>query len=413
MEVFDAMRGFSDLLTKDRITEAVVNAGQWLLTARKAACGAGVGFRDIIYYRNGRFRWLYPHSNMGEHIETYLDLYELTGDERFREGAVGYADGMASDPVKGIYQGEVSEAVGLTYYWRDVGSYTGMYSMRAVAPFWRLGEFTGKLRYYEIARMIAGPLLRDFNPLGIPRHFAWTPDTGFFDGPNLAIGCRVGYLVGTYAFCEKVLQDPRGCEGRNRLLAALDQIQNPDGSFPQTFLQGDGTPSDPSIKNHFFGYILNGLATCLELFPDDVVARRIAIRLADFIKKQVDYFGMVPYCGSADNPNVTDQAALFYPVIDPAPALLRLSVILNRPDYRHYGERIWLGQWMRQVDAPHWPEAHGALPSCVDPLVKPSPKLAQYRGVDHLKEDPDRVACAGSYYMNQFIQAGVFLLKNR
>lgn len=414
--LFNAVRDPLAFIPRAELLRSVLDAGEWLLSAGEAAArdGSGAGYRDIIFFRDGSHRWLHQYSNMGEQIDSLLTLWKLSGESRFRDGALTYAGRMMADCERGIYQGAEEDARGLVYYWRDIGSYSGMYSMRAIAPFHRLYEETGEGRYLQTARLIAEPLLRTFTEGGISPYFAWVPGEGFvLKRLEDRIGSRVGMLVGVYAFCAEVMGDPRALEGARKLRATLKRAQNADGSFPQDFTLS-GNAGDRSIKNHFHGYLLNGMTGFLRFFPDDAEMLEIAHRLVDFSVAQVRYFGSSPYCASAENPHFTDQAALFYPVPDPAPGLIRFSRLQNRPDALIAAKQIVAQHFFRQVNAPEWPEAHGGFVTTSDPLVKPHPSLLTYAGigVPHLEENPNRVGIVGSYYVNQYIQAGALLLES-
>lgn len=412
--LFNSVRDPLEFIPRKELLRSIIDAGDWLLTTIRAAAqdGMGAGYRDIIFYRDKSYRWLYPHSNMGEQIDTLLSIWEVSGEKRFYEGAITYAERMLADGERGLYQGPIEEAHGLVYYWRNVGGYTGMYSMRAIAPFYRLYQITGEQRYLDTARQIADPLLRAFHEGGISPYFAWTPEEGFvLKNKDSRIGSRAGMLVGIYAFCANILEDARALEGLERLQKTLKRVQNPDGSFPQDFTLA-GEPGDLSIKNHFHGYLLNGLIQCLQFFPDNAEILEITHRLVDFSVSQVRYFSHTPYCASADNPHTTDQAALFFPVADPAPGLIRFARQQNRPDALTAAKQIIVQHFFRQIDSPDFPEAHGGFITTNDPCVKPDPVLSTYGGVGvpHLEENPERVGTIGIYNVNQYIQAAHLLL---
>jgi len=220
------------LITRERILQSLRLSASWLGEARHAARGNGVGYRDIVYFKDAKFQWLYPHSNAGEQINVFLFLADVLGDDRCRQHAVEYADIAIADPIHGIYRGEHTEAHGLPWYWPDIGTYGTIYGMRFPAGFHALHQLTGKPIYEEYLRLTAEPLLSRQTKCGL-NDAGWSPQKRWAEGRQ-RINSRYGYALGVLALMHQVTGEQRWRDGLDRTIQCYERMQNPDGSFYQS-----------------------------------------------------------------------------------------------------------------------------------------------------------------------------------
>lgn len=384
-------------ITREGVIESMRAMAGWLGEARDAARGKGVGYRDIVYFRDGRFQWLYPHSNAGEQIHVFLWLHEFLGDDRCLQHAVEYADVAIADPVRGIYRGECREAHGLPWYWPDIGTYGAMYGMRFPYGFHMLYQKTGKKVYEEYMRLTAEPLVTRLTKIGLI-DAGWSPKRGWDEGSH-KVGSRIGYAMGPLALMYRVTKDRRYADALDRMIGCFERLQNPDGSFCQVFDTGTGAVTDPSIKNHFLGYILNGLTDAYAWSPDDRLLT-MARKLAEFIVTNFYYRQVVPYC-AGQSPNASDMQELDSPVIDPATGLFKLFKITKEPHHLDVALKLWWHYYTWQTFCPERPELHGAV------LQGQNPDAIKYvKDIDRSREavvNPHRIAHVCIYYQNQYV----------
>lgn len=386
------------------------------MESQRAAGEKGTGFREIVFYRDGTFLWN-PASraaNESALIEAYLALEKWSGLGCWLEAARRYADALIDQPEWGIYQGQEAEAVGMVANARGLGTYSNMVGMKLPRPFWMLWQRTGDSKYRTWAEKSGRALLRHANALGIPAA-GFAPGHGVVRGGP--IGCRIGFALGTLAFLGSSVGMADAWPVHDRMVDTLERLQNPDGSFPQTFDSATGCVVDPSVKNHFFGYVLEGMTQSLATRPNSRL-QQMAERLAEFVLVQLDYFGSVPYCASAENTNLTDRAALFFPVADPAPAMVNLYALTGKLVYLEASARIWFAQYVRQAHGTGRLERDGALLWRTDPMIEADPSLGEPEegdGVDYvvLKRDERRVASATSYAAIQFILAATRIFERK
>jgi hypothetical protein len=394
---FDSSQKLLALLTRERILDSMRAMADWLGEARNAARGKGVGYRDIIYFRDGSFQWLYPHSNAGEQINVFLFLHDLLGDDRWLQHAIEYADLAIADPIHGIYRGEHTEAHGLPWYWPDIGVYGGIYGMRFPAGFWALYEKTRKPIYEEYARLTTDVLVARQTCSGLV-DAGWSPTNRWAEARQ-RLGSRIGYAMGTFAFMHNKTGEQKYADALDRLVGCFERMQHPDGSFFETYHTETAQPLDRTVKNHFLGYILNGLTDAYMITHDDRLLR-IAKRLAEFVARNFYYRQLVPYCAGPSDPPA-NQAELDSPVIDPATGLFKLYRITNEPHYLDIALKLWWHYFTWQTLCPERPELHGAVVQGANPLGD------KWAGAVHASRqavfNPHKVAHVCIYYQNQYV----------
>jgi len=280
-----------------------------------------------------------------------------------------------------------------------------MYGMRFPYSFHELFTKTGKGVYEEYMHLTAEPLVTRMTKIGLI-DAGWSPKRGWAEAAH-KVGCRIGYAMGPLAFMHSMTTEPRYADSLERMIQCFERLQNPDGSFCQVFDTETGTVVDPSIKNHFIGYILNGLTDAYEYVPDERLLK-MARRLAEFIAKNFYYRQIIPYCAGS-SPNASDMQELEAPVIDPATGLFKLYRITKEPHCLDIALKLWWHYFTWQSVCPERPELHGAV------LQGQNPAAGKYvKDIDKSREgvvDPDRIAHVCVYYQNQYVLATQQLIR--
>jgi len=399
----DGRAKLTPILEPERLRVSLAAAGEWLEAGSEAAIAAvgkgGLCYRSGLFNEDGSVEWLFPRSNTSELITAWLDLANLLGDERYRARAVAYADQYVTDPVHGLYRGEHTEAHGLAWYWRDDKTYTGGYSMRAPESLLHLARVTGEERYLDAARMIGETFLARQQQKGLVSMVGWSPKGGW--GHPDMIGSRYVYTVGTFASLYEITSDGRYRAAYEKSLAALMEMQQPDGSFFQNYHPITLAVSEPSVKTHFYSYIFNGIIEAYRVFHDERLvdrARRMALHFAE----HYFYRQNMPYCLYPHWK--TDLAEYDAPVHDSANGMLWLHEVTGEPLWRDIGQKLWLQGWMTQADLPDQPGIHGALLRGVSPDIATG-KAPNNSDAAHLVCNPARVARADLWFQVNYIFA--------
>lgn len=391
------------LLSPELIKSSMRGVGEWLDAASAATGVPGKCYRTAMLQDDGEIEWLYPNSNTTELISAWLDLEEVFPEEGNLQKAIAYAEHLISDPVKGFYRGEYAPAHGMAWYWRDDGTYTGGYSMRAPEAFKRLLQITGDQRYLEACELIGQTFLQRQLESGLVSMVGWDPQKGWIH-PKL-MGCRYVYTIATFARLYELTGNQAYVEAYEKSVAALLKIQNPDGSFFQCYDPETLEPCDPSIKLHFFSYILNALSESYTVFQDDRVLAS-ARKLADYIAGGFYYKQQMPYC---EYPFYnTDKAEADSAVQDNANGLLWLGEATGEELYQDIAVKLWLQAWQTQLVAPGKPGWNGAIVRGMKPDLE---KQVPMQNSQHLAYDPRRLGRCEIWFMTNHVFASKRLLK--
>lgn len=389
-------------LGRDQVAGSIRGVGDWLDAASTATGIPGKCYRTAMLQDDGEIEWLYPNSNTSELISTWLDLEELFPGEGYQGKAVAYAEHLVADPIKGLYRGEYVPAHGLAWYWRDDGTYTGGYSMRAPDSFRRLHQVTGDSRYLEATEMIGQTFLQRQLDSGLVSMVGWDPNKGWIH-PKL-MGCRYFYTIATFATLYQMTGKQAYVGAYEKSVAALQKLQNPDGSFFQCYDPETLEAQDPSIKLHFFSYILNALAEAYPVFKDERVLES-ARKIGDYLAGGFYYRQQTPYC---EYPYYsTDKAEADSATQDNANGLFWLYEVTREELYLDMAVKLWLQAWTTQIDAPDRPGWHGAIVRGMKPDMH---KLTEQTQSRHLTYDPQRLARCEVWFMTNHVFASKRLL---
>ncbi|MDQ8194789.1 hypothetical protein QEH59_10155 [Coraliomargarita sp. SDUM461004] len=334
----------SDIVGRKRLKASLHGVGMWLTAASETTGASGKLHRNAVYHQDGRVTWLYPNSNTGELISAMLDLGFVLEDTSWTDAASAYADALLDDSVHGLYRGERLEAHGLAWYWTDAGTYTGGYSMRMPAHFFRLYEATGNQRYLDACDWIGRTMLDRQLESGLVTA-AWNPQDGWMPEPRM--GSRYMYPLATFATLWKVTGDAKYLSAYERALPTVLAMQNEDGSFFQCYDPMTGTAVDDSIKFHFYAYILNALEEAFTITKDDRILN-CAVRLADHLAGVFYYRHTVPYCGG-NVASPTDQTEADSTMQDSCAGLLWLAKLKGQSVYRDIASKLLIEAMVHQL----------------------------------------------------------------
>ncbi len=402
--LFHTSAKLAPLLTRETLHTALAASAHWLEEATRSTGEADLCHRTALYRADGSVTWHFPHSNTSELIATWLDLAEILGDNRHRQHALAYAKRYVGDPVRGLYRGPHPEAQGLAWYWRDDATYTGGYSMRAPEVLRRLTLLDGSPCWGEAARLIGETFLARQLPSGLVNMVGWSPEGGW--GHPDSIGSRYVYTVATFATLYDQTSDPRYRAAYEKSLAALETMQQADGSFFHTYHPETLEIPERSTKPHFFAYIFNALMEAWRVFEDERVLES-ARRLADYTARLFYYRQTIPY---SVNPHYeTDAAEADSAVHDCANGLLWLHEVTGEAEWLDVGTKLWHQAWLTQAHTPELLHAHGALLRGVRP--DPSADSGHHSSYIHLQHDAERVARCEIWFQANFVFAGARLLR--
>lgn len=358
---FSSWQKMTPLLTEATVKDSVQGVADWLDAASDATGEPGLCFRSSVFHPSGEISWTHPHSNTSELISAWLDIAEMTAEDRNREPyrakAIAYGDRLVSDPVRGFYRGEMEEAQGLAWYWTDDSTYTGGYSMRAPAALHRLHVLTGDARYQETCEMIGRTFLLRQLPNGFVNMVGWCPQKGWLS--ERIAGCRYVYSLATFATLYQITSDAVYQTAYEKAVAVLLQMQREDGAFYQHYDPVTLEPTDSSIKLHFFSYIFNALAEAYAIFRDERLVS-CAKKMGDFLVATYAARHQLPYC--LDPVYKSDLSGAHSAIQDSANGLFWLSSVTKDPAYSDLAVKLWLEAWLNQPVAPNCPGWHGAIP---------------------------------------------------
>jgi len=332
---------------------------------------------------HGPFVWTNPRSNVSERIQAYLALGRMLNDPGYHRLAIRYADAMAGDPVRGIYQGEEEDGRGLVWYWNDSGVYSTIYAMRAPSAFLALAEATRRQKYRDIALLCGQQLLRSIQPTGILRE-GWVPcSSPVYEkfARELArnkINSRIGYVTLAFVELYRATGDEAYRQGLARFLKALEQYQNADGSFPTSFRTDRIEPVGPP-KGHFLYYTIDGIAKAACLMPEEPALRRIAERLGRHLVQQYRRTWSLLY-GNVDADSPPEASEWRVASAQPAYGLIWLTKLTGDSAYREVACRLLLEAMLSTFDCPDNPDLHGAIPNWLRPDLDPLPSIG---GIQH------------------------------
>jgi len=387
-----------------KIKNSVAGVGDWLDSASAATGFAGGCYRTSLHHQNGQITWMYPYSNTTEIISAWLDIAEVLEEPRHIGKAEAYGARILEDPVKGLYGGEQESGRGMMYYWRNDGTYTGGYSMRAPEAFRRLHAATGDQRFLDASDVIGRAFLKRILPSGIVNMVGWCPKQGSILVD--VVGSRYAYTVSTFALLFEMTSDPVYREAYEQVVEALLKMQQPDGSFFQHYRSETLEVPDPSIKIHFFSYIFNALAEAYSVFKDDRLVQ-CGRRMADFLAGHFYYLQQLPYAIQSDF--ATDRTEAASAVQDNANGLLWLYEVTGESVYLDMGAKLWLQAWLGQVDNPSLPGWHGALLRGMNPDL--TPEMTKGFEGTHLEYVPSRTARCEVWFATNHVFASKRLVR--
>lgn len=275
--------------------------------------------------------------------------------------------------------------------------------MRAPDSFRRLHRVTGDGRYLEAAELIGRTFLQRQLESGLVSMVGWDPQKGWIH-PKL-MGCRYFYTIATFATLYQITGDQRYVEAYEKSVQALLKLQNPDGSFFQCYDPETLEARDPSIKLHFFSYILNALAEAYPVFRDQRVLDS-ARKMGDYLAGGFYYRQQMPYC---EYPYYsTDKAEADSAVQDNANGLLWLYEATGEELYLDMALKLWLQAWGIQIEAPDQPGWHGAIVRGIKPDLL---KLETPVNAAHLTYEASRVGRCEVWFMTNHVFAAKRLLR--
>lgn len=373
------------LVDPPRLLASMRGVGDWLEAASEATGQVGCCYRTAMYREGSEVKWLYPNSNTPELISAWLDLADALGEDRYRTRAIAYGERLVSDPVHGLYRGEVKEAHGLAWYWRDDATYTGGYSMRAPEALLRLYQQTGDERYREACDAIGETFLARQLESGIVSMVGWCPKRGWLHSDLM--GSRYVYPLATFATLFGLTSDPRYRIAYEKVVGALLEMQQADGSFYQHYHPATLKVLDGSIKLHFFAYIFNALAEGYALFAD---ARLVEVGrgMARYLAEIFYYRQGLPYC--VDPVYASDLAEADSAVQDNANGLFWLYSVTGEALHLDLALKLWWQTWATQADTPENPSSHGAVLRGVQPGLGQKPEAGGQSA--HLAYDAANIA---------------------
>lgn len=323
-----------------------------------------------------RWQWQWPRSNAAERIGVFLGLNRILGDPRFLAAARHYADAFF-DPVYGLYDGPEEEGRGQVYYWAEAGFYMTNYTMRVPPYFLQLHEATGDCRYRDAALMAGEALLRMQQENGIlcegfiPRHpvacdCPRDPDETANWVTNYKINSRIGWCVYAFAVLFRHTGDARYAAALEKLSYALMRFQNPDGSFPQDLALRRYRPISPVVKNHFQGYILNGVAQTLRLYPDTPHLAAVGRKLTSYVVANHRRSWGWPY-GNINGAEVQEPGGWRSSGAEVALGLKVMSDVTGDHVFRESAAKLLVQAMFNALDMPEAPDLDGAVPMWYKP----------------------------------------------
>lgn len=375
----------SPLLAPTEIIESLKGTAAWLEGATDAATEAtgaiGKTYRNALYHEDGRVTWLYPNSSTAEVISGWIDLADLLDRPGYIERAVAYANQLLDDPVQGLYQGESKEAHGLPWYWTDIGAYSGLYALRLPFHFQRLYEATGEKRYQDAVKTLGQTLRARQLESGIVSA-AWMPGTGWLK--EARIGSRYIYGVATFATLWRHTGLACYKEAYRRAIAAIEKMQNADGSLYQIYDPETLQPLDASVKMHFCSYFFNALKEAHDA-TGDACLLDFAKKIADHLVALYGYRQSIPYCaGIVGEP--TDQMEADSAIHDSCPGLLWLGEMTGEKTYTDIALKLWAHARLHQLPLDAEPGWRGAIIRGTKPNTQTPPGVPADR--KHLHFDP-------------------------
>ncbi len=346
------------LLQGDALEKSVRGVADWLEAASDATGEPGLCYRSACFDRTGAVSWTHPHSNTTELITAWLDIAAMVPDlaERSRQRAIAYGLRLVNDPMRGFYQGERKEAWGLAWYWRDDGTYTGGYSMRAPSALVRLYEVAKEESLLETCERIGQTFLQRQLPNGFVSMVGWCPKRGWLMENHA--GCRYVYPIATFATIYELTGEEAYREAYEKALEAFLFIEGGTGVIYQHYDPVTLADRDRSIKFHFYSYIFYALEEAYRVFRDDRLIA-IARRMADYLVSEYLLRQSLPYCIDPVYPSDTGEG--FSSVSDSAAGLCWLYSVTGEPVYFDLAAKLWAGAWLHQPQAPDLPGWHGAI----------------------------------------------------
>ncbi len=347
------------VINRKMVLDSMAGVAAWMRAGRASAPHGGKSHRMAVYNREGAVTWMYPNSNTGESISAWLDLAEYLECPRYQDYAIEYGKTLIEDKKHGLYGGLAPEALGLMWYWTDIGTYSSLYAMRVPCHFIRLHALTGDTAFLEASERIGDTLVRHQLPSGLVGA-GWSEKNGWAESGD-RIGSRFVYVCATYATMYRLTGEARYQRAFERALEAMLKMQCEDGSFyqnydPQTLQM---SPSDSSTKCMFFAYILNGIAEAYEVFADPRLLD-CARRLGDYIVKVYYCRGALPYCIGkkllpADGPEANMS------MYECSNGLLWLYRMVPDLRFLDIGLRLWVTAWYNQAEVLGNEELNGAI----------------------------------------------------
>jgi len=350
---------------------------------------SAAGYRDLIPTPDDKsYTWSFPRSNAAERIEAYLWLSDRLKDPSLEQLAIRYADCMVDDPVRGIYQGDEEDGVGQVWYWRDLGAYVTNYTIRVPSAMLILARRTGNAKYTRAAELCGKQLLHSQQTqTGILREGWWprkdapgySPDTKTksFWISNVKINSRVGYVARAFADMAEATDSTAYRDAISMLLDGLEGYQNPDGSFPGDIRCDRIEVQDPTIKGHFMGYILNGVARAACTMPNEPRLQKLAVRLGDFLVRRFRQIGALPY-GDMHSNSEGEKYVWRSANPDSIFGFAWLTKLTGNPVYREVACRIAVDTLLKTLDCPKTPDLHGGIPIWPNPNTHSLPEFDGY-----------------------------------
>ena len=405
---------WADLITDDLVRESVSLLGQWTRRSVELAEGHGHGYRDLSVDRDGNAHWSHPRSNAAERIDHWLWLADYLGEPAYRQIAIDYARWMI-DHDHGLYKGPDASAVGMLYYWTEDRQYVTNYTIRVPRAFFKLSDLTGDPVFAEWATRVGDLLVSIQADTGLLPE-AWTVENGWpdpvRDRDTAKINCRVGYAMGTFAELHRRTGQEKYRAAYRKLLGAMVRAQSEDGSLPHDLLVYTGRTFAACRKNHFMGYLLNGVAQAYQVFPDDDLLD-FGRRVARFVIRQYAYLWSVPYLHVDDGFYYRGRQynhGKFMAITDPAPGLAALYEITGDQQYLDVALKMFFQLYMHQYRGEH-PDLFGCIPVAADSF----PLAAHWSvtGEEGPQPEPPYSLYVGGYYNFEYLRLAEILVRLR
>ncbi len=343
-------------------------------------CNA-VGYRDLYTNKDNFSTWYYPRSNAAERINAFLFLHEFTGEQKYFNYAVRYADIMSNDTEKGIYRGKYEAGHGLVWYWRDVGTYMTNYTMRVPGGMLALYKKTGNEFYKKMALLSGEALIRFQHETGILKE-GWYPpevdqDIAGQYVTEYKINSRIGFAVDAFARLAKFTGDAKYFDAMEKLCDGMLAVMYQDGSLPGDIYVDKPEAYDKSKKGHFMNYVINGIGNALEIFPENKKLRLFGQRLGEYLNnctKQSwgSFYGNIYELNNCE-PEVWQSSSA-----EASGGLVKTGKVLGRDDFVDSAMLLAINAMLRVIDSPENPDFHGALPIWVDPAQLKYPQIGGY-----------------------------------